>query len=214
MKEEKSLSTKIIINSEAADVLMNPKTLRHLEPFLGTACTIKQAAEQTSQKANTVLARAKRFLALDLLTVVKEEKRGGRAIKHYQSTAEVFFVPYEVTTAESLETMMAERDRYYENVLRRGVVQTRIDDVATWGTRIYKDARKRLQIHTAVQPDKNYTMLDTTRPAVLSAWRDSVYLDFEDAKTLQQEMFNLLKKYNQKEGAQRYIVRLGMAPVL
>ena len=48
---------------------------------------------------------------------------------------------------------------------------------------------------------------------MLSAWRDSVYLDFGDAKALQREMFDLLKRYHQKAGAQRYIVRLGMAPL-
>jgi hypothetical protein len=85
--------------------------------------------------------------------------------------------------------------------------------VGSWGTRIYRDERGRLQIQAAITPDKNYTMLDKNRPAVLSAWRDSVYLDFEDAKTLQREMFELLKKYQQKQGAQRYIVRLGIAPI-
>ena len=70
-----------------------------------------------------------------------------------------------------------------------------------------------MQIQTAVTPDKNYTMLDREHAAVLSAWRDSIYLDYEDAKTLQNEMFNLLKRYTQKRGSQRYIVRLGLAPI-
>lgn len=213
MKQEESLSIKIITDSNAADILMNPKTLRQLEPFLGKSCTISQAAQETSEKANTILARIKRFIKLNLITITKEEKRGGRAIKHYQSSADSFFVPYEATTAESLETMIQERDLYWAQLLRRGVVQARIEDIGTWGTRIYKDKLGRLQIQTATSPESNYTMLDQNRPAALSAWRDSVYLDFEDAKKLQQEMFDLLKKYNQKEGAQRYIVRLGMAPV-
>lgn len=213
MKEPESPSIKIINTSEAADILMNPKTLRQLEPFLAKPCTISQAAQETHEKANTVLARVKRFLKLELVEVVKKEKRGGRAIKHYQSTANTFFVPYEATTAETLEVMMQERDLYWANLLRRGVVQARTEDVGTWGTRIYKDQRGRLQIQTAVTPEKNYTMLDADRPAVLSAWRDSVYLDYQDAKALQREMFQLLKKYNQKEGAQRYIVRLGMAAI-
>ncbi len=213
MKESKSLSVKIINSSEAADILMNPKTLRQLEPFLAKPCTISQAAHETHEKANTVLARVKRFEKLELVKVIKEEKRGGRPIKHYQSTANIFFVPYEATTAETLEVMMQERDLYFASLLRRGVVQARTEDIGTWGTRIYKDQRGRLQIQTAVTPDKNYTMLDADRPAVLSAWRDSVYLDYQDAKALQKEMFQLLQKYNQKEGAQRYIVRLGMAAI-
>ena len=40
-----------------------------------------------------------------------------------------------------------------------------------------------------------------------------MYLDFDDAKTLQLELFALLKKYQQKAGAQRYILHLGLAPI-
>jgi hypothetical protein len=213
MKEEKSPSPFVIIDPLAADVLINPKTLRQLEPFLGRACTVSQAAQETRTKANTMLSQVRRFVRLGLIRIVKEEKRGGRAIKHYQSTAEGFFVPYEATTAETLEAMMAERDTYWESLLRQGVVKARIEDIGTWGTRIYKDERGRLQIQTAVTPERDHTMLDADRPAALSAWRDSVYLDFADAKTLQQEMFSLLLRYQQKQGAQRYIIRLGMAPV-
>ena len=95
---------------------------------------------------------------------------------------------------------MQERDSYWETLLRRGVVRARAEDVGTWGTRVYRDDRGRLQVQTAVTPERNYTMLDAERPAVLSAWRDSVYLDFEDAKALQREMFALLQKYHQKRG--------------
>ena len=213
MKEPQSPSPLIVTNPEAADALVNPLTLRQLEPFLGRDCTVSQAAEETGAKANTVLSRVRRFVTLGLLKVVREEKRKGRAVKVYRSAADVFFVPFETTSAESLEAMMRERDSYWEAMLRRGVVRARAEDVGTWGTRVYRDERGRLQVQTAVTPERNYTMLDADRPAVLSAWRDSVYLDFEDAKALQQEMFALLQRYHQKRGAQRYVVRLGVAPV-
>lgn len=203
---------KIITRAKAADALLNPISLRQLEPFF-TVKTVSEAAEETGEKPNTVLARVRRFVNLGLLSVAREEKRAGRAIKVYQTTAETFFVPFEATSAESLTRMLAERDSYWEELLRQGVVRARAEDVGTWGTRIYKDERGRLQVQTAVTPERNYTMLDSGRPAVLSAWRDSVYLDYEDAKMLQTEMFALLKRYQQKRGAQRYIVRLGLAPV-
>ena len=213
MKEPKSPSILVISNPEAADALVNPTTLRQLEPFLGRDCTVSQAAEETGEKANTVLSRVRRFVKLGLLKIVREERRKGRAVKVYRSAADVFFIPFETTSAESLEAMMQERDSYWENLLRHGVVRARAEDVGTWGTRVYRDERGRLQVQTAVTPEKNYTMLDLDRPAVLSAWRDSVYLDFEDAKALQREMFALLQRYHQKRGAQRYVVRLGVAPV-
>jgi len=204
---------KVISDPDAASVLTNPHTLRQLETFLARALSVSEAARETGEKPNTVLSRVRRFLKLGLLEVAEELPRKGRAVKLYRTVAEGFFVPYEVTSAESLEAAMAERDGYWEALLRRNVVRARSEDVGSWGTRIYRDARGRLQVQAAVTPDENYIMLSPERPAVLSAWRDAVYLDFEDAKALQREMFFLLKRYQQKRGAQRYILHLGMAPV-
>ncbi len=193
---------------------MNPTTLRQLAPFLGRERTIGEAALDGGERPNTVLKRVQRFLAAGLLEVVGETPRRGRAIKRYRTVADLFFVPFEATAAESLEASLAERDAFWERQLRRNVVRARIEALGTWGTRIYRDERGRLQVQTAVTPEADATTLDAGAPAVLSSWRDSVTLDFEDAKALQREMYELLLRYEQKEGAQRYVVRLALAPVL
>ncbi len=213
MEEQKSPSILSVHNPEAAAVLTNPHTLRQLEPFLARDVTVKEVARETGEKPNTVLSRVRRFLRLGLVEVVREEPRQGRAVKVYRSKADGFFVPFEATSAESLEAALAERDAYWQDLLRRNVVRARLERVETYGTRIYRDARGRLQVQMALTPEQNHTTLASDDPAVLSAWRDAVYLDFEDAKALQREMFDLLKRYQQKRGAQRYIVRLGLAPM-
>lgn len=213
MEEKKSPKILSVHNPEAAAILTNPRTLRQLEPFLARENTVKDAAEETGEKPNTVLSRVRRFVRLGLLEVLREEPRQGRAVKVYRSTADGFFVPFEATSAESLEAALAERDAYWQALLRHNVVRARLEKVGTYGTRIYRDARGRLQVQMALTPEQNTTTLAPDDPAVLSAWRDAVYLDFEDAKALQREMFDLLKRYQQKRGAQRYIVRLGLAPV-
>lgn len=212
MENQKSPSL-TITDPDAAAALTNPKTLRQLEPFLNRERTVLEAAQETGVKPNTMLARVRRFTALGLLVVTREVPRAGRAVKVYRSRAESFFVPYEVTPSETLDSAMRERERYWETLLRRNVVRVRSEDVGSWGTRIYRDARGRLQVQAAVTPERNYTLLAPERPAALSAWRDAVYLDFDDAKMIQQEMFALLKKYQQKTGAQRYILHLGLAPI-
>ncbi len=216
MKEQKSPSTSILIiqDPKAASILTNPASLRQLEPFLARDCSISQAAKETGVKANTVLSRVRRLLDLGLLKVSRVLARKGRSIKLYRSSSEMFFVPYEATSADTLETALAEREAYWETQLRKNVVRARMEDIGSWGTRIYRDKRGRLQVQTAVTPERNYSALDADGPAVLSAWRDSLYLDFEDAKTLQREMFSLLKSYQQKRGSQHYIVHLGIAPLL
>ena len=202
-----------VTDPDAAAALTHPKTLRQLEPFLNRERTVLEAAQETGVKPNTMLARARKFTALGLLVVTREVPRAGRAVKVYRSRAESFFVPYEVTPSETLESAVQERERYWETLLRQNVVRVRSEDVGSWGTRIYRDTRGRLQVQAAVTPERNYTLLAPERPAALSAWRDAVYLDFDDAKALQGEMFALLKKYQQKAGAQRYILHLGLAPI-
>ncbi len=212
MENQKSPSL-TVTDPDAAAALTNPKTLRQLGPFLNRERTVLEAAQETGVKPNTMLARVRRFTALGLLVVARKVPRAGRAVKVYRSCAESFFVPYEVTPSETLESAVQERERYWEILLRQNVVRVRSEDVGIWGTRIYRDTRGRLQVQAAVTPEQNYTLLAPERPAALSAWRDAVYLDFDDAKTLQQEMFALLKKYQQKAGAQRYILHLGLAPI-
>lgn len=42
---------------------------------------------------------------------------------------------------------------------------------------------------------------------------DAIYLDFADAKALQRALHALLETYAQKEGAQRYLLRLNLVPL-
>ncbi len=206
--------TLMVTAGDAAEALTDPQTLRHLAPFLGRTSTVADAARESGEKPNTTLKRVQRFVELGLLEVVGERKRPGRPVKLYRTVADVFFVPFEATHSESLEAALAERDAYWEAMLRRNVVRARSERLGTWGTRFYRDTRGRLQVQTAVTPDVNATTLDQDGPAVLSLWRDQLTLDFADAKELQREMFALVQRYNSRQGSQRYLVRMGLAPVL
>lgn len=203
----------VVRDEEAAGWLLRPAALRQIEPFLGTARSVGEAAEATGDKPNTVLRRAQRLVRLGLLEVAEVVPRRGRPVRRYRTTADVFFVPFEATGAETLEAVMAERDAYWERTLRRNVVRARLETMGTWGTRIYRDGRGRLQVQTAVAPDENVTLLDPDLPAALSAWRDRLELDFADAKALQRELFELVQRYSRLRGAQRYVVHVGLAPV-
>jgi hypothetical protein len=204
----------VVRDPTAAAWLLGPARLRQLEPFLGVTSSVREAADRTFEKPNTVLRRVERLLKLGLIEVVEVVPRAGRAIRRYRTTADVFFVPFEATGADSLESALAERDAERERLLRRNVVRARREALGSWGTRIYRDARGRLQVQTAVSADHNVTLLDDDMPAALSAWRDELYLDFADAKRLQRELFELVLRYSRRSGAQRYIVHVGLAAVL
>src|SRR5690606_34655836 len=147
------------------------------------------------------LARVRRLVQAGVLEEAGRVARRGRPVRLYRTVADTFFIPFDVTSFESLEASLAEREAYWEKLLRENVVRARRERVGAWGTRIYRDTRGRLQIQTALTADRNYTTLDPDGPAVLSAWRDRLYLDFEDAKRLQKELFALLQRYSQKTGA-------------
>lgn len=208
-----SPSIRIVQDTRIADLLMSPITLRQIEPFLGRDVTVGEAARSSGERPNTVLKRVQRFVDLGLLQVVREEPRAGRAVKVYRTAADVFFVPFETTSAESFEAALAERDAYWEDLLRTNVVRARRQAFPDWGTRIYRDPSGRLQIQMAVTPDRNTDPLAPASPPALSAWRDHVFLDYSDAKALQRELFELLLRYQRKGGAQRYIVHVGLAPI-
>lgn len=201
-------------DAAAARWLVRPSGLRLLEPFLGAPRSVTEVARATGDKPNTVLRRVERLRALGLVEVAETRRRAGRAVRRYRATADVFFVPFEATGATDLEGALAERDGYWERLLRRHVVRARREAMGSWGTRIYRDARGRVQVQTAVSPDANATMLDDAMPAALSAWRDQVWLDHRDAKALQRDLFALLQRYQAKRGAQRYVVHVGLAAVL
>ena len=203
----------VIEDPVLADLLTNPAVLNQLEPFLARECTVGEAARRTGVKPNTMLARVRRWEKLGLLQEVRQEKRAGRPIRHYRTVADAWYIPFDTTTAESLEAGLAQRDRYWEVRLRRAVVRARERQIGSWGTRIYRDSRGRLQFQMAVSPERNWTSLQAGQPAVLASWRDGLHLDFDDAKELQRELFELLLRYQRRNGAQRYLLRLGLAPL-
>lgn len=204
---------RVVRDPTQASLLLDPRTRRWLEPFLGRSTTVGEAARELAQKPNTMLKRVQRLEAAGLLEVAERVPRRGRPLQRYRASADVFFVPFEASSATTPEEALAQRERAPERLLRRNVVRARQETLGAWGTRIYRDERGRLQVQMAVRPDENVTMLDPGAPAVLSAWRDRVYLDHADAKALQRELFDLLLRYQRKRGAQRYVVHLGLAPV-
>jgi DNA-binding Lrp family transcriptional regulator len=205
--------TEVVRDPERARLLLDARTRRQLAPFLGAAASVGEAARARNEKPNTVLRRVRRLLDAGLLEVVETVPRRGRPIRRYRAVAEVFFVPFEASAADDLESALAEREAWVERLLRRAVVRARREALGVWGTRIYADERGRGQVQMAVRPDADASTLDPGGPAVLSAWRDGLELDYPDAKALQRELYELLLRYQRKRGAQRYVVHLGLAPV-
>jgi len=213
MSRSESRSTLVVLDEGRARLLLGARTRAQLAPFLGPGLTVGEAARHTGEKPNTVLRRVRRFVDAGLLEVAETVPRRGRPMRRYRAVADVFFVPFEASAAGDLEEALAEREAWVERLFRRAVVRARREALGTWGTRIYRDERGRVQVQMAVRPDADVAPIDPEGPAVLSAWRDALELDYPDAKQLQRELIELLQRYQRKRGAQRYVVHLGLAPV-
>src|SRR5699024_12715119 len=122
--------------------LHDPALRKTLEPFLGRDCAVAEAARQPGSLPNTVLARVRRWLGLGLLVQTRTEKRAGRAVKHYRTTADAWFVPFDNTSAATLAESLAGRAAHWEGRLRGAVVAGREDRAGSWGPRRARPRRE------------------------------------------------------------------------
>ena len=93
-----------------------------LSPFVGAARTASSVARELEMPLNTLLYGLKGLLEVGLIEVTHEERRAGRAVKHYRAVAEAFFLPYAVTPAETPEVLLAQEHASRQTRLIRGLV--------------------------------------------------------------------------------------------
>lgn len=200
-----------VTDPKAAAVLTDPVKLEQFKPFIGRAVSVSEAAEQEGVKLNTMYHWIKRFESLDLIHVVSEQSRNGRAIKRYQAVADTFFVPFGLSPFSTLEEALATLDKRWEHELRRRVVQARQQVVDSWGYLISRHTSGTLMLESA-EAGQAVDFLAEAAPAVLSSWSDLVYLTDEEAKALQRYLRELVEPAEPAPGKRRYVLRLGLVP--
>jgi predicted ArsR family transcriptional regulator len=100
-----------------AKLLTNPESFRFLEPFMARDCTVSQAAKELKCNVDTMLYRVKTFVKAGLLKVVKTQSRRGRSIKVYRSSADKYFVPFEITPYEDVEAFFRKSRKANDDIL-------------------------------------------------------------------------------------------------
>ena len=81
---------------------------------MGQECSASEAAKTLGIKLTAMLYQLERLQALGLLQVTRQQARRGRPVKLYRATADKFFVPFEVTRADSLTTLLAELEADFQ----------------------------------------------------------------------------------------------------
>ncbi|THF67888.1 helix-turn-helix transcriptional regulator [Deinococcus sp. Arct2-2] len=215
----RSSPTLHVCETVQAGLLFDDRVRRVLAPFVGQACSASRAADRLGMPLSSLLYQVRRLLNAKLLIVVREERRAGRAVRHYRAAAERFIVPYTLTPAETPEMLLAAQHAGPDARLRRHLTRAGLElleqqGLGGVGVQVVLDG-PRLVLRNMVGPDAEWNFLDPGAPAMVDYWLEDVHLEFEEAKALQAELCELVARYKERQetrGGQTYVLRLALAP--
>jgi hypothetical protein len=203
----------VTVRGEAADLLSDPLKATFLYPFIGKERTASDVAREYGWTLGKTLYQIKRLVKLELLRVTRLEPRDGSSLKYYRATADAFYVPFEATNQASLEDLLNRWSLSLQPLFVRSFVHALSAHGPHWGVRISRDPTGRLNIMPAAEEGRDWEYSAAHSPVVLEGWYTDLRLDLADAKALQHELIALYIKYFGREGAQRYIIRVALAPM-
>lgn len=213
-KASSSSKVRKVTDPAAVRYLTDIEHLRYLEPFIGAARTVTDVAAQLEVKANSLLYRVNRMVELGLLEVERFKKRKGRAVKHYRSSADAFFVPYAATNAVRPEEWLLQWGNRFQDSLISQVLGTALEDAPAWGMQVSRNDGGFLSVLPSTEEGEPILPdFGPQHPATILGLGTGLFLDFADAKEFQKELHDLILKYWHKRGGQQYMLRVALAPV-
>lgn len=204
--------TRTLTHPRALELLLDPHTFSCLEMLLQHECTLSQLGQKTGLSAGSTLYRIQQLMEHGFVEVAREEKRSGRAIKHYQTTAEAFYIPFASTAADTAESMCWKMVApLFQHALNALLKQARDQNtpLEKGGILFQKDPSGEAQIKMVSENLKS----DPSRTASSAHhfhW-ETLNLTHEQARDLNTEMQTLLRKYQNPSGPHTYVVFSGLA---
>ena len=176
-----------VTDPEQAQLLSNETSKAFFTPFLEREHSAKSAAEALGCSLNTLLYRIKVFLEAGLLTIVRREKRKGRAVKIYRSSHPAYFIPFELTPyATPEEKLLAEGRLVQESLLHS--YSAVLADSNGYGRYLFRDEDAVVSTH--FPPERN------ARGLPVFHWDCSLRLKKPDAVRLRGELEQLFSQYS------------------
>ncbi len=212
--------TRRVEDPVATAFLSDITTLRYLLPFLARERTVGEVARELNVRANSLLYRVRKMLGLGLLTITREVPRRGRAVKHYRSSADSFFIPFAATPAETAEALFLMWETPWQQLLfksiSRAVLGPVVQPTAPWGLQLYRDEQTPHRPIRMIPVPRQDSLLETNDPATpvaFGGFSTGLCLEPKEARALQQELITLVQRYYCKTGNTPYLLRLGLAPL-
>jgi hypothetical protein len=205
-----------------ARLLTNPEEANWITPFLGRETTIKAAAEELKIPMLGMYRAVKRLEQLGLLAVTRTQARKGRAVQHYRSSSDAYFVPYSAAPEGTLEHLLENADRLKRKEvvksLSKSFREAQENSSLELGLRLYRCEEHVYLVHALGSGEhgsagltQSFLALDA--PAIRNEWV-MLQLSFPRAKELQQRMAGLLNEYKNDDQGTGYLACVTLAPMI
>jgi hypothetical protein len=212
-----------IKDTEQARLLTNPESFRFFEPFLARDCTVSQAAKELDCKVDTMLYRVKTFIKTGLLNVVKTKSRRGRSIKVYRSSADEYYIPFEITPFEDVEAFFRQARKANEQILLPRFAKI-IRQIGREGRKIYRDEKGEVWSSSAGSVDDMFfgfedveklEQLLRQRRQIAENSNDILWLTEEEARAFVIELYKAWGKYKRGDKSKRkpYFFEFAFVPM-
>lgn len=190
----------------AANWVRQPLSLGVLRQFMAGATHLAPVAERLGLPPSTVLRWARRWVEVGAVVVDSECPRAGRSVKWYRAVSTRFFIPYELDGQDLPEDVVRRLVQMRVEPQVRGLIEAaRVTytrgSMKDWGTVIHADRHGELVVRPDFAPGRTPDLLSDTGPAYLNFYSDDMRLSAAQAKRLQRELVDLIKRYKDKEQA-------------
>lgn len=213
-----NLAFETVTKKEVATLLTRNAALKYFTPFMQSEHSLSSAAKALGIQKTAMYYHLKKFLSMGILRCVRQEKRAGRASKIYKASSERYFIPFQLTGAETVEKLALASDYDLLKVFTHSWIKTSSRYYAQWGIWVFKNVAG--QIGTAISKEEPNIQnfferdLDPESPAIVAAWM-LPSLSFENAKRLQKDLIELYQRYYRESevtSEQQYLIHFGLTP--
>ena len=205
----------VVRDPEAARALDRLDLHAVVGQLLGREGTASSLARDLELTLNAAYLKLRTLQRIGLVRVAREERRGGRAIKHYTAVAPRLFVPFEVMDAANLEELFLQELEEQARLFVRALLtayRRAWGDPASLGHSLYRDPSGTFWSSFGPKPGTTWSNLDEHRPATVLN-NGTVWLTFAEAKALQRLLYELHGNHaHTGPGRRPYRLMVGLSP--
>jgi DNA-binding transcriptional ArsR family regulator len=187
---------------EIAAFLVNRTSVRYLHPFMHQERSLAEAAQFLEISKSRMGYWLKKLLEMNLIRLVRTEKRGKHRVPVYTATAEVFIMPIELIQPDADENLLSLNAKDFERSAKRSLLHTARMSSDRWNVRFsFIDGTGKLDV-VPVGDDIE---------EIVNHW-GRLQFSAPQAKLFRQELLGLVERFVQASSSKgkRYLYKIMM----